>query len=396
MRVGRIFVMVVSAVLTAPVSATPAGAMDAALAGRVSASPGGAVGSAPVVTVSATPAGATGAALAITASAAASAAPTTTPARPPITGVSHIAVYATSPAKSERFYVHDLGGVKGEDPENTKGVRYYFAPTQFVEVLPLPGSPTAVRALSESATAAAVSTDHSAASPGLATQSDRTSINRLDHVAFTTPDVKGLRAYLASKQISVPAALQTGRDGSQWFDVTDPEGNKIEFVQPPASPRALPVNSLSSHIIHVGFIVHDRKREDSFFRTVLGFRPYWFGGMEDDKPTWISQQVPDGTDWLEYMIVGTPDGHGIPADMKASDLGVLDHFSLGVQSTEVAYTLLWNGGRLDGQTNTPKIGRDAKWQLNLLDPDGTRAEIMEFHAIGKPCCSPFTATDPQK
>ena len=118
--------------------------------------------------------------------------------------------------------------------------------------------------------------------------------------------------------------------------------------------------------------------------------------MEDDKPTWISQQVPDGTDWLEYMIVGTPQGHGIPADMKAADLGVLDHFSLGVQSTEVAYTLLWNGGRLDGQTNTPKIGRDAKWQLNLLDPDGTRAEIMELHAIGKPCCSPFTATDPQK
>jgi catechol 2,3-dioxygenase-like lactoylglutathione lyase family enzyme len=286
------------------------------------------------------------------------------PARPPIKGVSHIAVYAAAPVKSERFYVHDLGAVRGEDPENTEGVRYYFASTQFVEVLPLP--------------------------------TGRTSINRLDHVAFTTTDVKGLRAYLASKQISVPATLQTGRDGSQWFDVTDPEGNKIEFVQAPASPREIPVNSLSSHIIHAGFIVHDRKREDSFFRTILGFRPYWFGGMEDDKPTWISQQVPDGTDWLEYMIVGTPDGHGIPPDLKAADLGVLDHFSLGVQSTEVAYTLLWNGGRLDGQTNTPKIGRDAKWQLNLLDPDGTRAEIMEFHAIGKPCCSRFTATDPQK
>jgi len=286
------------------------------------------------------------------------------PARPPITGVSHIAVYAAAAAKSELFYVHDLGGVRGDDPESNKGVRYYFAPTQFVEVLPLP--------------------------------TGRTSINRLDHVAFTTSDVKGLRAYLASKQIPVPVASQTGRDGSQWFDVIDPEGNKIEFVQPPADPRELPVNSLSSHIIHVGFIVHDRKREDSFFRTVLGFRPYWFGGMDADKPTWISQQVPDGTDWLEYMVVGTPEGHGIPADMKATDLGVLDHFSLGVQSTEVAYTLLWNGGRLDGQTNTPKIGRDAKWQLNLLDPDGTRAEIMEFHAIGKPCCSPFTATDPQK
>ena len=51
-------------------------------------------------------------------------------------------------------------------------------------------------------------------------------------------------------------------------------------------------------------------------------------------------------------------------------------------------------GRLDGQPNTPKIGRDAKWQLNLFDPDGTRAELMEFHAIGKPCCTPFSAADP--
>jgi hypothetical protein len=82
--------------------------------------------------------------------------------------------------------------------------------------------------------------------------------------------------------------------------------------------------------------------------------------------------------------------------MSAADAGVLDHFSLGVANVEAAYTLLWNDDRLDGQSNVPKIGRDAKWQLNLLDPDGTRAEVMEFHAIGKPCCSRFTASEPQK
>jgi hypothetical protein len=82
--------------------------------------------------------------------------------------------------------------------------------------------------------------------------------------------------------------------------------------------------------------------------------------------------------------------------MSAHDAGVLDHFSLGVPSIEAAYTRLWNGDRLQGQSELPKIGRDAKWQLNLYDPDGTRAEIMEFHAVGKPCCSPFTAQDPQR
>jgi catechol 2,3-dioxygenase-like lactoylglutathione lyase family enzyme len=297
--------------------------------------------------------GATGAALPATA------------ARPAITGVSHIAVYASDPIKSEVFYTHDLGAVKGDDPENSKGARYYLGPTQFVEVLPLPTGPA--------------------------------SINRLDHVAFNTADAEGLRVYLASKKIAVPKRVEPGRDGSRWFDVIDPEGNRIEFVQPAAPAAvAVPANSLSSHMIHVGFIVHNRELEDAFFRAVLGFRPYWSGGMRDDKTDWISQQVPDGTDWLEYMIVGTPDGRGIPSTLSAADLGVLDHFSLGVVNAEAAYTLLWNGDRLKGQTNTPKIGRDAKWQLNLLDPDGTRAEIMEFHAIGKPCCSPFTGSDPQK
>jgi TolB protein len=285
-------------------------------------------------------------------------------ARPAITGVSHIAVYATDSEKAARFYVHDLGGTPGADVENGKGVRYYFAPTQFVEVLPLPQGSA--------------------------------SINRLDHVAFVTANAEALRRYLASRKVTVPGKAQRGADGSAWFTVIDPEGNKIQFVQPPADAPDVPVNPLSNHIIHVGFIVHNRALEDGFFRSVLGFRPYWFGGMKDDTPNWISQQVPDGTDWLEYMLVGTPDGRGIPTTITHADLGVLNHFSLGVPSTESAYTLLWNGDRLAGQPNTPKIGRDAKWQLNLLDPDGTRAEIMEFHAIGTPCCSAFTAADPQK
>ena len=285
------------------------------------------------------------------------------PARPPITGISHIAVYASDRAASGHFYAHDLGATQGGDPENPRGTRYYFSPTQFVELLPLP--------------------------PGF------TSVGRLDHVAFTTTDADGLRRYLRSRGITVPPRVRQGGDGSRWFEVKDPEGNRVQFLQPPAHPAAVPIDALSRHIIHVGFMVHDRTREDAFYRAILGFRPYWFGGMKDDEPTWVSQQVPDGTDWLEYMLVGSPGGRGIPPGMSRADAGVLDHFSLGVGNMEAAYTLLWNGNRLEGQSALPKIGRDAKWQLNLLDPDGTRAEIMELHAIGNPCCSPFTAADPR-
>jgi len=289
------------------------------------------------------------------------------PRRPSITSVSHLAVYAADPAKSEPFYVRELGAVKLPDPENPAGVRYYFAPVQFVELLPLPAGG---------------------------------GINRLDHAAFNVSDAEGMRRYLISKGISTPRKVSEGSDGSRWFQVKDPEGTTIEFVQPPAASPKIADGGLSIHIIHVGFIVHDRKLEDGFYRDVLGFRPYWAGGMKDDVTNWVSQQVPDGPDWLEYMIVGTPDTRGIPANMSQANLGVLDHFALGVPNMEAAYTRLWNEDRLGvdarGQQPAPKIGRDAKWQLNLIDPDGTRAEVMELHAIGKPCCSPFTASDPEK
>ncbi len=283
-------------------------------------------------------------------------------ARPPITSVSHLAIYAADAAKAEHFYVHDLGAVKRPDPENSQGARYYFSPTQFVEVLPLPANAGA---------------------------------NRMDHIAFNTANAEDLRKYLATKNVQVPVAATKGADGSQWFQVKDPEGILVEFVRPPSPRPAIASNVLFSHIIHVGAVVHDRALEDGFYRDILGFRPYWFGGMRDDAPpSWVSQQVPDGTDWLEYMVTSNP--------LNQAQMGVLNHFSLGVPNMEKVYTALWNEDRLQGQVDergqqiVPKIGRDAKWQLNLIDPDGTRAEVMELHAIGKPCCSPFTAADPEQ
>ena len=284
-----------------------------------------------------------------------------TPARPPITSVSHLSVYDGDLAKAEHFYVHDLGAVKRADPENAQGLRYYFTPVQFVEVLPLP------------------------ASAGL---------NRADHIAFNTADADGMRKYLAAHKIMVPKAVTKGSDGSQWFQVKDPEGITVEFVQPPSPLPAIPVDPVFGHIIHVGAVVHDRAKEDTFYRDLLGFRPYWYGGMKDDgPPAWVSQQVPDGPDWLEYMVTTNT--------LTQAQMGVLNHFALGVPNMEAVYTKLWNEDRLQGQVDprgqqtVPKIGRDAKWQLNLLDPDGTRAEVMELRAIGKPCCSAFTASDPE-
>jgi catechol 2,3-dioxygenase-like lactoylglutathione lyase family enzyme len=287
-----------------------------------------------------------------------------TPARPKITGISHLAVYTSDPSVTDHFYTVVVGAAKQSDPENSQGVRYALSATQFIEVLPLPAG---------------------------------AGVNRMDHAAFNTESAEGMRKYLAAKGWKTPAAVTKGSDGSKWFAVLDPEGNKIEFVQPPANAKAPDApNLIGHHIIHVGFLVHDRAKEDTFYRVLLGFRPYWFGGLVDTKIDWVSQQVPDAHDWLEYMLTSGPSGTGIPTNISQQQLGVLDHVSIGENSVDVAFKTLKDAGRLAGVRNddSTKVGKDGKGQFNMYDPDGIRLELMNFHATEKPCCSSFTADDP--
>ena len=136
-----------------------------------------------------------------------------------------------------------------------------------------------------------------------------------------------------------------------------------------------------------------RTAEDAFYKEELGFRPYWFGAMKAGEVDWVSQQVPDGRDWLEYMLVGP--GSTTPVErVDARQLGILNHVSLAVPNMQAAMTRLHAEERLSERYDGPSMGLDGKWQANLYDPDGTRVELMEYSAVKKPCCSPFTAPDP--
>lgn len=285
--------------------------------------------------------------------------------RPELSSVSHLSVYSTDPEKTEHFYVHDLGATKGVDPQDPAGVRYYFNAIQFVEVLPLPAA-------------------------------EQDSKNRFHGVGYNTANAEAMRQYLGAHNVVVPDAVTKGSDGSTYFAVNDPEGNRIEFVQPPPHPPAVQASPVSEHIMHVGYIVHDVPTENAFYLTLLGFRPYWHGGMKDDSSDWISMQLPDGQDWVEFMTVSGPEKTGIPAAMSQETAGVLDHFALGVANVEHSYDVLFERDGLTGRHGPPQLGRDGKWQLNLYDPDGTRAELMEFQPAEKPCCSPFLLPSPTK
>src|SRR5215831_1831615 len=210
--------------------------------------------------------------------------------------------------------------------------------------------------------------------------------DRLSHISFETSDAEQLRAYLASKGVKVPEKLEPMGDGNHGFEIPDPDGHVVEFIQympgslhSRAFGKFLPDSRISQRIIHVGVLVSDRSASDRFYKDILGFQEVWHGGMTDKQTDWVDMRVPDGTDWLEYMLnVHNPD---------AKTLGVMHHLALGVPNVNAGYETVMLRGDKGGEK--PQIGRDGKWQYNMYDPNYTRVELMEPKPVQKPCCSPM-------
>ena len=266
--------------------------------------------------------------------------------RPAITGIAFVRMYAADADASAAFYSGKLGFARTVE----NGVAHYgLNHSQWIEVarLPSPVTPT-----------------------------------RLAAVAFTTSDAAALERYLRAHSVPVVQSLR-----HDSFAVRDPEGNLIVFVQQRAATTKDNPRATSHRIIHAGFVVRDPAAEDRFYRDLLGFRPYWHGGSKEGRTDWISSQVPDGTDWLEYML-------NTPPNATARQLGVMNHVSLGVMHMSNAIQALARNGCIGPECSKSQMGLDGKVQLNLFDPDLTRIEYMEFEPSGTICCSPFTGKQP--
>lgn len=275
--------------------------------------------------------------------------------RPRILGIDHVSFYTTAPDGVKKLY-GDLLGLPSVPPVEPGGTLRYIVGKQWVGLSPAP---------------------------------DPKSTDRMDHIALLTDNIVALRKYLSGQGISVPQ-IQGRLDHSLFFLVKDPEGHAIEFVERGVTEAASPAaGAVSRHMIHAGFLVYHRDAEDHFYLDILGFRPYWHGGMTDDKTEWISMQVPDGTDWIEFMV-NQPD----PAGLRLT--GIMNHISLGVPDIKKAQATLESRGWKEHGDEKAQLGKDGKWQLNLYDPDLVRVELMEFKPVQKPCCSEFTAPHPSE
>jgi catechol 2,3-dioxygenase-like lactoylglutathione lyase family enzyme len=291
------------------------------------------------------------------------------PQRPRITGISHVGYFVSDLPKAMGFWHDLLGYDEAYDlkKQGTDQVRIAFIKIndhQHVELF----------------------TDAPTAPP-----------NMMSHLCFMVDDIEQMRTYLHSKGFDVkPGNGGKTRTGDYAFEIKDPDGTLVEFVQTlptgmeaQAAGKSLPDTRIAPSIYHLGFLVGNTPKSLAFYEDILGFKETWRGGRDPKILSWINLRVPDGTDYIELMLYSQ-----LPATF-----GTQNHTSLVVPDIKKAVADLEARPEYKNYLSYQKpleirVGVNGKRQVNLYDPDGTRVELMEATtADGKPV-PPSTAPPP--
>jgi catechol 2,3-dioxygenase-like lactoylglutathione lyase family enzyme len=258
--------------------------------------------------------------------------------RPAILGIAHISIRVSSLPAAKRFY----GGLLGYDE------------------LPSRSGSVAIFRINDR--------QRLVIHEGLPPDQDE----RLLHIAFETDDAAAMRTYLSSHRLAPGEVAADPHGAGRCVDVADPDGHRVRFIQrdDAAPSQNSPTDRrISRRILHGGYTVKDAAAADRFYKDVLGFSEIWRGGRTDDVTSWINMRVPDGTDYLEYMLTTGP--------ATRQQLGSAHHVALLVPDIQAALETARARSDQRNARATPQVGRNRRWQLNLFDPDGTRVEFME-------------------
>ena len=287
------------------------------------------------------------------------------PVRPKVLGLAHIALASHDLQKSRAFYSGFLGFDEvsnWKNPDGTTAFTFFkINDHQYVELTPekVPGT------------------------------------DRLGDISFETDDLEGMRQYLDAKGVRVPPQAKAGRIGNLSFQIADPAGHVIEFVQYlPTGQTAqnfgkdLGKQRVSMHMTHAGLIVSDLDPEYRFYTDVLGFQETWRGSSDGKVLSWINLKAPDSPDYVEFMLAKP-----VPAPTAR---GSAHHLCLVVPSVEKSTGRLKKRAADYGYSREIEshLGRNRKRQSNLFDPDGTRVEIMEPVTVDGTPTPPSTAPPP--
>jgi lactoylglutathione lyase len=279
------------------------------------------------------------------------------PTRPRITGISHVGYFVSDLPKALEFWHDFLGFDESYD-------------------LKKPGSDTDVRI------AFIKINDHQHVE--LFNEPATAPPNMMSHLCFTVDDVEQMRAYLRSQGFQVKPGAGKTRTGDYAFEIKDPDGMLVEFVQglptgmeAQAAGKFEPSTRISDKIYHLGFQVGNSEKSLDFYGRVLGFKETWRGGANPKELSWINMKVPDGEDYVEFMLYRD----------QPTKFGTKNHIALAVPNMDKAVAELKSrpAFKTYGKDLTIATGVNQKRQVNIYDPDGTRVELMEpFTVTGKP------------
>ena len=215
------------------------------------------------------------------------------PARPKITGIAHVRVYSTNLDNSRKFYGKIIALAPGT-PGCAGRAQSCFAVNdhQQIEII-------------------------SASTPA--------NSNFLAEVALTTNDVGEMRRYLIAHCVTA-GAISKDANGAQHFELLDPEGHPIAFVQQAARTVFKPsADQLSTRLFHAGFVVRDSGVEDRFYRDLPGFRMYCHGGFKESDTRKPVHGFGD-------QIRANENATGILGEEIAGGVGLATEFSLVICS----------------------------------------------------------------
>ncbi len=288
------------------------------------------------------------------------------PTRPRILGISHINLYVSDLQKARRFYEDFLGFAEPYDLKRDKGsVSLAFIKINDDQTIEL-------------------STDA------------RKQDGQLSHIAFYTDSAEGMREYLASRGVKVPDKVPQGKIKNLNFTIQDPDGHSVEIVQytPQSWSRQqrgkfMPSTRIATHMPHVGITIAALDPSMKFYGDILGLHEFWRGSSNGKVLSWVDMRVPDGQDYLEFMLYANPP--------DARSLGVMNHLCLGVPDMQKAVDILKSRASSTGYTLPIEvhIGKNGKRQANLYDPDGTRIELMEPNTVDGKSVPSSTAAPPR-
>ena len=290
-----------------------------------------------------------------------------TPPRPRITGISHAAFYVSDMAKARAFYEGFLGyqspfSIPRKNPHEQL-VWIKLNDRQSIELFP--GSEVTPEA------------------------------DRLYHIAVETDDAEAMRVYLEAQGVAVPEKVGVGKVGNKNYFIKDPSGNIVEIVQymPDGftmreKGKFMADTRISQRMSHVGVMIAQLDTALKFYGDILGFREIWRGSKTANVLSWVNLQVPDGNDYVEFMLYDK-----YPS---LDRVRTLQHICLEVADVAKAGEIL-QGRTLPAGCKPPTAlatGVNGKRQINYYDPDGTRVEVMEPGTFdGKPR-PPSTARPP--